>query len=244
MSINDLGVVNFVQSMSRTGLGNERQLLVSFSGIDGAGKSTQIAELRERLHEAGLRSVTIVFWEEVATLTDLRQFSSHTLFKGDEGVGSPLRPINRRDKNVKTWYMTLSRMGFYFLDALSLHWAVNKARNTAVDVIICDRYLFDELANLPLQSVFIRAYVRLLLKMTPRPDVAFLLDANPTEARERKPEYPVEFLHENRAAYQSLSEAVPEMIVIEPCPASQASDQIMRAIRERLNIASQFSLAS
>ena len=52
-------------------------------------------------------------------LTGVREFSGHTLFKGEKGVGSPDKPVNRRDKNVRSWYMTTVRLLLYFLDAMS-----------------------------------------------------------------------------------------------------------------------------
>ena len=56
--------------------------MVSFSGIDGAGKSTQIETLRSRVQEAGLRVMLITFWDDVARLTRLREVTGHTLFRG------------------------------------------------------------------------------------------------------------------------------------------------------------------
>ena len=85
---------------------DRRPIFVSFSGMDGAGKSTQIQSLRTRLMEAGLRVSLITFWDDIARLTHLREVSGHTLFKGDKGVGSPDAPINRRDKNVRSAPMT------------------------------------------------------------------------------------------------------------------------------------------
>ena len=61
----------------------------SFSGIDGAGKSTQIANLRARLQDAGMRVALITFWDDVARLKRIREGAGHTLFKGEKGVGSP-----------------------------------------------------------------------------------------------------------------------------------------------------------
>jgi ABC-type uncharacterized transport system ATPase subunit len=91
---------------------DRRARIVSFSGIDGAGKSTQIEMLRARLSQAGFQVSLLAFWDQVATLTSVREFSGHTLFKGEKGVGSPEKPVNRRDKNVRSWYMTLVRFRF------------------------------------------------------------------------------------------------------------------------------------
>lgn len=214
---------------------NRRARFVSFSGIDGAGKSTQIEALRERLREAGFQVSMLAFWDDVSMLTGLREFSGHKLFKGEKGVGAPDKPVNRRDKNVRTWYMTAVRFFLYFLDSLSLCAMVAKQRRSGADVIIFDRYLHDELANLNLQSGISRAYARFLLTITPHPDIAYLLDADPEQARKRKPEYPVEFLYQNRAAYLLLSTMGGRMTVIPPSPVAEASQRVLGALLEKFS---------
>lgn len=214
---------------------NRRARFVSFSGIDGAGKSTQIEALRERLLQSGLRVSMLAFWDDVSMLTGVREFSGHTLFKGEKGVGSPDKPVNRRDKNVRSWYMTTVRFFLYFLDALSLCAVVAKQRRSDADVIIFDRYLHDELANLKLESGISRAYAHFLLTITPQPDIAYLLDADPEQARKRKPEYPVEFLHQNRATYLLLSKMGGQMTVIPPLPVAEASQRILGELLNKLS---------
>ncbi|HXM61722.1 MAG TPA: hypothetical protein VN950_12775 [Terriglobales bacterium] len=221
--------------MTHVVTGNGRARLISFSGIDGAGKSTQIEILRDRLRQAGLRVSLLAFWDDVAMLTRVREFSGHTLFKGEKGVGAPDKPVNRRDKNVKSWYMSAVRFALYFLDAVSLCFVVAKQRGSGADVIIFDRYLHDELANLALHHRISRIYARLLLTMTPQPDIAYFLDADPAQARERKPEYPVAFLHQSRAAYLTLSEMGRGMTVIAPLPIAQAADRILEETFKNLS---------
>jgi thymidylate kinase len=191
-----------------------RTTLISFSGIDGSGKSTQIEMLSSRLKENGLRVVLIRFWDDIATMTILRENAGHTLFHGDKGVGSISAPINRRDKNVDTWLMTVVRLFLYFVDAISVRVAVEKALRSRVDVVIFDRYTYDELANLRLRNPVIRAYVNMIMRIASKPHISYLLDADPAKARARKPEYPLDFLYTNRQSYLTLSELVGGMTVV------------------------------
>ena len=204
-----------------------RQIIVSFSGIDGAGKSTQIENLSRRLSNAGLRVKVLAFWDDVAVWGHARGLFSHAIFKSEKGVGSPQAPVRRRDKNVRAWYMTPVRFFVYVLDALSLYFATRRIRNLPADVVIFDRYLYDELANLRLEHYSAKVYARWLMKLAPRPNIPYLLDADPTQARKRKPEYPIEFLFTNRRAYLALSAAA-GMTVIAP----DSEEAITRSLAE------------
>jgi thymidylate kinase len=207
---------------------NKRPIFVSFSGMDGAGKSTQIQSLRSRLMDAGLRVSLITFWDDIARLTNLREVSGHTLFKGDKGVGSPDAPINRRDKNVRSAPMTAVRYFLYLLDAISLRSVVKRELRSDADFIIFDRYAYDELANLNLHNPIARAYVRLVMTLVPRPHVSYLLDADPVQARARKPEYPLEFLHFCRASYITLNNLIGGMTVIPPMPVKDVEREVLQ----------------
>jgi thymidylate kinase len=204
-------------------------IVVTFSGIDGAGKSTQIEALQEYLEKSGLRTTLRTFWDDVVMFSRLRESASHRVFRGDAGVGSPEKPISRRDKNVQSWYAIAARVFIYFFDALSLRRTLSKISKEGQDVAIFDRYIYDELANLPMHSSLIRLYVKIMLKLIPSPDAAFLIDADPEGARLRKPEYPLEFLRENRNAYVALSRLIPAMIIIEPLSIENARARIQQA---------------
>jgi thymidylate kinase len=207
-------------------MGSDRTRFVSFSGIDGAGKSTQIDALRNRLEAAGLRVRILTFWDDVACFKGMRESAGHTLFRGDKGVGTPEMPINRRDKNVRSRTMTMVRWWLYFADAVSLRLAVRRALRSG-DFLICDRYAWDELANLTLHWWITRMYVRLIARVVPRPDVSFVLDADPIQARSRKPEYPLDFLYRCRESYLTLSELVGELTVVPPGPVGEVEAQIL-----------------
>ena len=204
-------------------------MLVSFSGLDGSGKSTQIAALEDHIARLGLRSVRLAFWDNVVVGKRYREGFVHKVYKSEKGIGAPGKPVNRRDKNVRKWYLSIARHLLYALDSVHLCEVVARARRGSPDVIIMDRYLYDQLANLPLQSLLSRGFVRAMEALVPRPDVAYLLDADVKAAHARKPEYPVDFMHKSRAAYLALAQQLGTMTIIPPLPLQEASAAVIAA---------------
>jgi thymidylate kinase len=209
----------------------DRPTIVSFSGIDGAGKTTQINALIDHLRSLRLSVTLYAFWDNIVVLSRLREFLSLKAFRGEKGVGSPEKPVNRRDKNVSSWYVSVARLFLYSLDALSLRLVVARLSRSRIDFIVFDRYIYDELANLPIGHAAVNCWVRAVLRVSPQPDVAYLLDADPESARARKPEYPLEFVRQNRDAYLALSRLVSGMQVIAPLPEAETSSQVIKGIR-------------
>ena len=206
-------------------------LLVSFSGIDGAGKSTQIEHLRNALRAAGCPVTQLAFWDDVVVLSRFREGVTHKVFKSEKGVGAPGKPVQRRDKNVRAWYLSLLRSALYLLDALHLRRVVARACRSGAAVIIFDRYLYDELANLPLQMGLARFFLRFACALAPRPHLSYLIDANPEEACARKPEYPLEFSRRCRQTYLELAKIV-GMAVVPPLPVEQAGEEVLKSFQE------------
>ena len=206
--------------------GNHRPLLVTFSGIDGSGKSTQIENLRSHLRSLGMRSVLLAFWDDVVVGKRYREGFVHKVYKSEKGIGAPGKPVNRQDKNVSRWYLSIARHWLYLLDSIHLCEVVARARRGNPDVIIIDRYIYDQLANLPLGNPFTKLFIRAVHAFVPRPDVAYLLDADVDAAFLRKPEYPVEFLRKCRAAYFELAR---QLGTIETIPAA-GIEEARRAI--------------
>ncbi len=213
---------------------DRKQLLVSFSGLDGSGKSTQIANLTSYLQERGLVVRNLAFWDDVVVGTRYREGFVHKMYGSEKGIGAPDRPVNRRDKNVRKWYLSIARHFLYLADAIHLRAVIRKARRSSAQAIVMDRYIYDELANLPLSNPLTKLFIRVVASIVPRPDVAYLLDADPEAARARKPEYPVDFMRECRTAYFRLDELLRSLTVIPPLPLPAAKAEVESAIEPLL----------
>jgi len=205
-----------------------KPILISFSGIDGAGKSTQIEKLRSYLADAGIPVRELTFWDNVVMFPGLRSGFSRVVLQSDGSVGTPDRPANRNDKNAQSWPLLLGRAALYIFDVIHLRSIVAEATSQDGGVVIFDRYIYDQLAAMPMESWLARSYAKILLKLSPRPDLSYVLDAVPEEARARKPEYPVDFMHRQRQSYMQLR----QMAGLQIIPAG-GPEEVHAAILER-----------
>lgn len=199
--------------------------LISFSGIDGAGKSTQIAALRDSLSSHGWKVVQLAFWDDIAILSRFRAgVSLRVLTNRRDSRETSLR----NDKNVRAWYLTLIRSAFYLFDAFHLRAVVRRTMRSGTDFIILDRWSYDQLVHIKSSGWLARTYIKTVLALAPSPNVALVLDAAPDEAFRRKPEYPLAFLHQYRQDFLALKSFVPGLQIISP----GSVDEVQRRIYE------------
>ncbi len=73
------------------------------------------------------------------------------------------------------------------------------------------------------------------MAFVPRPHVSYLLDADPLQARSRKPEYPLDFLYENRQAYLTLAKRIGGITVIAPMTVREVTQQVLERAQGELS---------
>jgi len=210
-----------------------RPFLITFSGIDGAGKTTQIERLSSCLRKQGLRLLRLSFWDDVAVWSRMRAGVGQRAVDFHRGEGKTEHSfVPRNNKHVQKWYLSAARSGLYLLDVARLRRLLASQRIKNSDVVIFDRFIYDQIANIYSQSLAARTYGKLLLKLAPAPDLAFILDASPAAAFARKPEYPLEFMYQNRRNFLHLQELVPQLIVIPDARMDDVTNEIyMHVVR-------------
>jgi thymidylate kinase len=202
--------------------------IVTFSGIDGAGKTTQIESVSAQLLGLGYRVARVAFWDDVAVLPKFRAGVSLRVLQKQPGPQQSV-PL-RNDKNVRTWYLTLVRAVFYVLDCLHLRSVVLRLKAGNSDFVIFDRYIYDQVVQIRARHWLARRYIQLLIALAPTPNFAFILDASPNDAFSRKPEYPLSFIHEYRQAFLGLRRFAPELTVIAPASIEDVQQRILACL--------------
>jgi len=205
-------------------------LIISFSGIDGAGKSTQIQKLREYLLASGIAVTDLTFWDNVVMFPRLRAGFSRRVLQSDGNVGTPERPAERRDKNAQNAPLFFGRSILHLFDVINLRRIVRQARSRNNGVVIFDRYIYDQLAALPMHSWWARSFARVLLRVAPKTDLSYVLDADPETARARKPEYPIDFMRQYRSSYLELRRLA-NLKLISPGSVDEVHEKIVDAFR-------------
>jgi len=155
----------------------KRGALIVFSGLDGAGKSTQIRLLMERLESEGARPACL--WTRGGYTSGFNALKS-TLRRLLRGRALPESGHNiRRARAFKSPATRRAWLWLALLDLIRVYAIQVRLWRWRGRTIVCDRYLWDTLVdfrlNFPQELVEKSLLWRALDKLTPRPDAAFLM---------------------------------------------------------------------
>lgn len=252
-------------------------LLITFSGLDGSGKSTHAvltaAHLTAQGHRVGLLATANI---SVAGLVKLMRHSLSNLISIRKGYrepnclasargaepdwnttpGNPPSGTARADsarwfggsdeplqaaayaigttapRNARSRAITLSRRIAYPLDCIAVAYRIQLLAWLGHTAVVCDRYVFDKLVNLSEPTGWLG---RWMIRLVPRADRSFLIDADLDVARSRRPEHPPGYYETKHAGYDRLGDAGLGLIRIASTTIEETQDRIERAIAARVS---------
>ena len=161
-------------------------ILITFSGLDGAGKSTQIELLEQRLAVDGWRPV--VLWTRVGYTGLFNVLKKGLRFMVGERIPPPGKSVSRNRLFARPW-VTRIWLAAALLDLIRVYGVQVRFWRLCGRSVLCDRYLWDSLldfrVNFPNENVEKGWLWKLLVRVTPQPDVRFLLLVSVEESARR-----------------------------------------------------------
>lgn len=178
---------------------NRRGFTITFSGVDGAGKSTIIQEIKTIL-EHKFRKNVVVLRHRPSILPILSTYK-HGKQKAEQIAADTLP---RQGKNQST-FSSLVRFTYYYFDYLIGQFYIKVKYHWRGYAVLYDRYYFDFIIDSRRSNIDLpKGLTRFFYKFIYHPPLNLFLYADPKIILQRKKELPSESIVELTENYRAL----------------------------------------
>lgn len=172
--------------------------IITLSGVDGSGKSTQLTQLQKLLEAKGSKVAYIH-----AVAFSLPQ-AARGLFDRPGKGKTPSKAT------VKSSFIgVLLRKIVLLIDLMRFHFFVKRLKKSNTEYLLSDRYFYDTLVNIAyLDGTKLNTpFARFATRFIPKPDKAYYLRVTPEKVMERprKPEQGLQYLKDKTLLFNEAA---------------------------------------
>src|SRR3989344_4054025 len=168
--------------------------IITLSGVDGSGKSTQLALLKARLERSGYK---VAYFHAV-------EFSlANRLARFFRGTAETFVPGKEKAVTEASWFSLLIRKAFLVIDMLRFRLLRQTLQRREYQYLLSDRFFYDSLINIAYLGKKPHPHTPIEVFLPPV-DTAFYFDATPEMImmRESAPEQGPAYLHAKDALFR------------------------------------------
>ena len=195
-------------------------MLITFSGLDGSGKSAQAqsvcAYLQQQGHPASLLHITRWTWVN-------RIGERLVQSRKSEADAAPVKPA--------VWGLRWPQLLVMLVD-VARFWLLWVYSQVPKRPLICDRYFYDLGVQAVYKGILPPHWLRLYWRLVPRPTLAFWLDVPPAVAQEREREHESEYYRIKATLYRQAIAQNSHVIIVPPLSRSEIATFIMGRIHQ------------
>lgn len=177
-------------------------MIISFSGLDGSGKTTHVDHAVRFLNSRGFLSK-----KRHAVKGTLAYYINHKIVGKISPSSKKGFEEGLRENGKATKHSLLSAVKRFFMIIDMAYFRIRYApyKGNKDKTLICDRYFYDE----NVQGEYLKTknsfYEKMYAKMLIKPDLALFFETDPEKAYMRKKEYDPEYFRTKTKLYDDLA---------------------------------------
>jgi len=207
-------------------------ILITFSGVDGAGKSTVLYEIKARLEKMNYKVIELRSRPQIFPILSFFKYGK----KNAEKIATNSLPRTGTNKSKLSSYI---RFLYYFFDYFFGQIYITIRHFGSKNIILYDRYYFDYIVdpkrvNINVNSNFIKFFYYFIKK----PDLNFFLYAPASDIIKRKKELDeitiISLTERYKFLFNTLNKKKSNHVIVENITLSKTVNTIFKNVNEIL----------
>lgn len=177
----------------------KKGIIMTFSGVDGAGKSTVLEEVKTELETSFRRTVVVLRHRpSILPILSVYRYGKHAAHQ------KAIESLPRQGKNKST-LSSLLRFAYYFTDYALGQLYIYVKHVLKGKVVLYDRYYYDFIADPQRSNIKLKSgTAKFLFRFIKTPDINFFLYAEPEVILKRKQELSYSDIQNLTEKYKTL----------------------------------------